>query len=123
MAWGLSRFTCAMSRPSWNPGRRQGTQTTRSPKHSAVSFSPSAAVAKAIPDGYTLLIIQPSLTIYFQSTLKDQAHQQKTFKKVGAAWKPPATSPDDLRPDGFAFDLKPFEIKTFKLTIKSMSRG
>jgi outer membrane biosynthesis protein TonB len=36
--------------------------------------------------------VQPSLTIYFQSTLKDQAHQQKTFKKVGAAWKPPATS-------------------------------
>src|SRR5687768_11346859 len=36
--------------------------------------------------------VQSSLTIYFQSTLKDQAHQQKTFKKVGAAWKPPAGS-------------------------------
>jgi periplasmic protein TonB len=36
--------------------------------------------------------VQSSLTIYFQSTLKDQAHQQKTFKKVGAAWKPPASS-------------------------------
>jgi protein TonB len=36
--------------------------------------------------------IQPSLTIYFQSTVKDQSHQRKTFKKVGAAWKPPTTS-------------------------------
>jgi len=36
--------------------------------------------------------VQPSLTIYFQSTLKDEAHQQKTFKKVSAAWKPPATT-------------------------------
>jgi periplasmic protein TonB len=36
--------------------------------------------------------VQPSLTIYFQSTLKDEAHQQKTFKKVSAAWKAPATA-------------------------------
>jgi protein TonB len=36
--------------------------------------------------------VQPSLTIYFQSTQKDEAHQQKTFKKVGAAWKPPASA-------------------------------
>jgi outer membrane biosynthesis protein TonB len=36
--------------------------------------------------------VQSSLMIYFQSTLKDQAHQQKTFKKVGAAWKPPASA-------------------------------
>jgi periplasmic protein TonB len=35
--------------------------------------------------------IQASLNIYFQSTLKDQAYQQKTFKKVAAAWKPPAS--------------------------------
>jgi hypothetical protein len=35
--------------------------------------------------------VRPSLTIDFQSTLNDQAHQQKTFKKVGAAWKPPAS--------------------------------
>jgi protein TonB len=34
--------------------------------------------------------VRPSLTIYFQSTLKDEAHQQKTFKKVSAGWKPPA---------------------------------
>jgi len=34
--------------------------------------------------------VQPSLAIYFQSTLKDQAYQQKTFKKVSRAWKPPA---------------------------------
>jgi protein TonB len=36
--------------------------------------------------------VQPSLTIYFQSTLKDQAYQQRAFKKVGRAWKPPAAS-------------------------------
>ena len=40
----------AMSRPSWNPGRRHGTQPTRSPKHARVSASPSAAVANAIPE-------------------------------------------------------------------------
>lgn len=33
---------------------------------------------------------QTSLNIYFQSTLKDQAYQQKTFKKFAAAWKSPA---------------------------------
>jgi protein TonB len=33
---------------------------------------------------------QTSLNIYFQSTLKDQAYQQKTFNRVAAAWKPPA---------------------------------
>ena len=32
---------------------------------------------------------QTSLNIYFQSTLKDQAYQQKTFKRVAAAWKAP----------------------------------
>ncbi len=32
---------------------------------------------------------QTSLSIYFQSTLKDQAYQQKTFKRVAAAWKAP----------------------------------
>ncbi len=32
---------------------------------------------------------QTSLMIYFQSTLKDQAYQQKTFKRVAAAWKTP----------------------------------
>src|SRR5687767_14986920 len=32
---------------------------------------------------------QTSLNIYFQSTLKDEAYQQKTFKKVAAAWKEP----------------------------------
>ena len=36
--------------------------------------------------------VQSSLMIYFQSTLKDPSHQQKTFKKVGAAWKPPASA-------------------------------
>ena len=50
MACGFSALIAAMSRPSWNPGRRHGTQTTRSPKHSSVSFSPSAAVASAIPE-------------------------------------------------------------------------
>ena len=38
-----------MSRPSWKPGRRHGTQTTWSPKMSLVSCSPSAAVAMAMP--------------------------------------------------------------------------
>ena len=50
MARGLAVAMAAMSRPSWKPGRRHGTQTTRSPKHSAVSFSPSAEVASAIPE-------------------------------------------------------------------------
>lgn len=36
--------------------------------------------------------VQPSLTIYFQSTLKDQAHQQKTFARLSKAWKPPAAA-------------------------------
>ena len=49
MAAGWSRLIAAMSRPSWNPGRRHGTHATRSPKHSAVSASLSAAVANAIP--------------------------------------------------------------------------
>ena len=46
IASGFAALIAAMSRPSWKPGRRQGTQATRPPKHSAVSFSPSAAVAK-----------------------------------------------------------------------------
>ncbi len=50
IAGGLARLIAAMSSPSWNPGRRQGTQATRSPKHSAVSASPSAAHASAIPE-------------------------------------------------------------------------
>jgi hypothetical protein len=50
MACGLSALIAAMSRPSWKPGRRQGTHATRSPKHSSVSFSPSAAVASAMPE-------------------------------------------------------------------------
>lgn len=32
---------------------------------------------------------QTSLNIYFQSTLKDQAYQQRTFKRVAAVWKAP----------------------------------
>ena len=40
MACGFSALIAAMSRPSWKPGRRHGTQATRSPKHSSVSFSP-----------------------------------------------------------------------------------
>ena len=49
IASGWSRCTAAMSSPSWKPGRRHGTHTTRSPKHSLVSASPSAAVARAMP--------------------------------------------------------------------------
>ena len=33
-----------------SPGRRHGTHATRSPKHSLVSASPSAAVASAMPE-------------------------------------------------------------------------
>jgi hypothetical protein len=50
IACGFFSLMSAMSRPSWNPGRRHGTHTTRSPKHSWVSFSPSSAVARAIPE-------------------------------------------------------------------------
>lgn len=50
MACGLAALTAAMSSPSWNPGRRHGTHTTVSPKHSKVSFSPSAAHASAMPE-------------------------------------------------------------------------
>ena len=47
---GIAFATAAMSRPSWNPGRRHGTHRTRSPKQARVSSSPSAAVANAIPE-------------------------------------------------------------------------
>ena len=50
IACGFAALIAAMSSPSWNPGRRHGTHTTVSPKTSAVSFSPSAAVANAIPE-------------------------------------------------------------------------
>ena len=40
-----------------------------------------------------LLAAQPSLNVYFQSTLKDAGYQKKVFQKVAAAWKAPATSP------------------------------
>ena len=50
IACGLSALILAMSKPSWKPGRRHGTQTTRSPKILAVSSSPSTAVATAIPE-------------------------------------------------------------------------
>jgi hypothetical protein len=50
MACGFAAAMAAMSSPSWKPGRRHGTHTTRSPKHSPVSFSPSAAAASAIPE-------------------------------------------------------------------------
>ena len=36
-AWGFLALISAMSRPSWKPGRRQGTQTTWSPKMVVVS--------------------------------------------------------------------------------------
>ena len=49
IAVGCAFQIAAMSMPSWNPGRRHGTHTTRSPKHSLVSASPSTAVARAMP--------------------------------------------------------------------------
>ena len=50
IAFGFSALILAMSRPSWKPGRRHGTQTTLSPKIFLVSFSPSLAVAIAMPE-------------------------------------------------------------------------
>jgi hypothetical protein len=49
IASGFASFTAAMSWPSCQPGRRHGTHSTRPPKASAVSRSPSAAVAIAMP--------------------------------------------------------------------------
>ena len=50
MACGFAALIAAMSRPSWKPGRRHGTHTTRSPNAFRVSSSPSTAVANAIPE-------------------------------------------------------------------------
>ncbi len=50
IACGLFFLISEMSRPSWKPGRRQGTHTTRSPKIFWVSTSPSAEVAIAMPE-------------------------------------------------------------------------
>ena len=50
IACGLASLMAAMSSPSWKPGRRHGTHTTLSPKAFFVSFSPSFAVAKAMPE-------------------------------------------------------------------------
>jgi protein TonB len=36
----------------------------------------------------------PALKVYFASSFKDQAYQQATFKKVAAAWKRPAGTPE-----------------------------
>jgi len=36
---------------------------------------------------------QPSLNVYFQSTLKDPAYQKQVFQKVAGAWKAPASVP------------------------------
>ena len=48
-ASGFAALIAAMSSPNWNPGRRHGTHTTLSPKAFLVSFSPSFAVANAMP--------------------------------------------------------------------------
>jgi protein TonB len=40
-----------------------------------------------------LLAAQPSLNVYFQSTLKDAGYQKKVFQKVAATWQAPATFP------------------------------
>ena len=40
MACGFAALIAAMSRPSWKPGRRHGTHTTRSPKHSCGQLLP-----------------------------------------------------------------------------------
>lgn len=41
-----------------------------------------------------LLAAQPSLNVYFQSTLKDDAYQKKVFAKVSGAWKAPKDLPE-----------------------------
>ena len=50
MACGFAALIAAISSPSWKPGRRHGTHTTRSPNALRVSSSPSTAVARAIPE-------------------------------------------------------------------------
>ena len=40
-----------------------------------------------------LLAAQPSLNVYFQSTLKDPAYQKKVFQKVASTWQAPASFP------------------------------
>jgi len=50
IASGCRRWSSAMSRPSWKPGRRQSTHATRSPKQRSVRARPSAAVASAMPE-------------------------------------------------------------------------
>ena len=50
IASGFCSLIAAMSRPSWKPGRRHGTHTTLPSKITSVSFSPSAAVAIAMPE-------------------------------------------------------------------------
>lgn len=51
----------------------------------------AAVSALAAP---TLLAQRPSLNVYFQSTLKDDAYQKKVFAKVSAAWKAPKDLPE-----------------------------
>jgi protein TonB len=36
---------------------------------------------------------QPSLNVYFQSTLKDTGYQKQVFQKVAGLWKAPSTFP------------------------------
>ena len=36
---------------------------------------------------------QPSLNVYFQSTLKDAGYQKQVFQKVAGLWKAPSTFP------------------------------
>ena len=36
---------------------------------------------------------QPSLNVYFQSTLKDPAYQKQIFQKVAGLWQAPASIP------------------------------
>ncbi len=39
------------------------------------------------------LPVQPSLNVYFQTTLKDAAYQKAVFQKVAGTWKSPAKLP------------------------------
>ena len=52
----------------------------------------AAALALCVPVA-ALAAGRPSLNVYFQSTLADQAYQKKTFDRVAKTWKTPKKTP------------------------------
>jgi periplasmic protein TonB len=53
----------------------------------ARSLAAAALLALTVP---LLAAGRPSLNAYFQTTLKDEAYQKKTFDRVAKTWKTPA---------------------------------